>query len=176
MVGETDNTGSPGSGGGRVFFDAVLRPHRSLSPLGFRLLMAASVAGLLVVGLLFWLLGAWPVIGFCGLEFGLLYGAFRLNYRAARAYERLRLSDEGLEISRVRPNGVVARVWRMQPNWLRIDIDNPPEHDSQLTLSSHGRRMVVGSFLAPDERLDLAKALAEALDRRRTAPHPCAAS
>lgn len=176
MAGETENMDSPGSVGGRVFFDAVLRPHRSLSPRGFRLLMAASAAGLLAVGLLFWLSGAWPVIGFCGLEFGLLYGAFRLNYRAARAYERLRLSDDGLEISRVRPNGVVARVWRLQPNWLRIDIDNPPDHDSQLILSSHGRRMVVGSFLAPEERLDLARALAEALDRWRTAPHSCAAS
>lgn len=167
---------SPGSGGGRVFFDAVLHPHRSLSPRGFRLLMAVSALGLFAVGLLFWLLGAWPVIGFCGLEFMLLYGAFRLNYRAALACERLRLSDDGLEISRIRPNGTVARVWRMQPNWLRIDIDDPPEHDSQLILSSHGRRMVVGSFLAPEERLDLAKNLGEALDRWRTAPHPCAAS
>jgi uncharacterized membrane protein len=176
MAGETEYTDSPCSGGGRVFFDAVLQPHRSLSPLGFQLLMAATAVALLAVGLLFWQLGAWPVIGFCGLEFLLLYGAFRLNSRAARAYERLRLSDDGLEISRVRPNGTVSRVWRLQPNWLRIDIDNRPDHDSQLILSSHGQRMVVGSFLAPEERLDLAKALGEALDRWRTAPHPCAAS
>lgn len=138
--------------------------------------MAASAAGLLAVGLLFWLLGAWPVIGLCGLEFLLLYGAFRLNYSDGRACERLRLSDDGLEISRMRPNGAVARVWRMQPNWLRIDIDNPPEHDSQLTLSTHGRRVVVGSFLTPEERLELANALHDALNRWRTAPHPCAAS
>lgn len=176
MAGETENTDSSCSGGGRVFFDAVLQPHRSLSPLGFRLLMAASASGLFAVGLLFWLLGAWPVIGFCGVEFLLLYGAFRLNYRAADACERLRLSDEGLEVSQVRPNGAVARIWRLQPNWLRIDIDDPPKHDSQLTLSSHGRRMVVGSFLTPDERLELANALREALDRWRTAPNPCAAA
>ena len=176
MAGDNGNTDSPGSGGSRVFFDVVLRPHRSLSPYGFRLLMACSITGLIAVGLLFWLLGAWPVVGFCGLEFVLLYGAFQLNYRAARAYERLHLSDDGLEISRVRPNGAVARVWRLQPNWLRIDIDNPPEHGSQLTLSSHGRRTVVGSFLTPDERLELAEALRKALDRWRSAPNPCAAS
>ena len=176
MAGETEYTDSPGSGGGRVFFDAVLHPHRSLSPLGFRLLMAAAASGLLAVGLLFGLLGAWLVIGFCGLEFLLLYGAFQLNNRAACACERLRLSDDGLEISRIRPNGAVARVWRMQPNWLRIDIANPPEHDSQLTLSTHGRRVVVGSFLTPEERLDLANALRDALNRWRAAPHPCAAA
>lgn len=164
----------PERGGGRVFFDAVLQPHRSLSPFGFKLLMMLAAASLFAVGLLFWAIGAWPVIGFCGLEFVLLYGAFRLNYRAARAHERLRLSDEGLELRRVRPNGTLAGVWRVQPNWLRIDIDNPPEHDSQLTLTSHGRRIVVGSFLTPEERLDLARALGKALDRWRNAPHPSA--
>ena len=167
---------SPRSGGGRIFFDAVLHPHRSLSPLGFRLLMAASASGLLAVGILFWLVGAWPVVGFCGLEFMLLYGAFWLNYRTARAYERLRLSDDGLEICRVRPDGAVAGIWRLPPNWLKVDIDNPPEHDSQLTLSTHGRRVVVGSFLTPEERLELAEALNDALNRWRSAPHPCAAA
>lgn len=176
MAGNSEMPNGPEWASGRVFFDAVLHPHRSLSPFGFRLVMMLAAGGLFTVGLLFWLSGAWPVVGFCGLEFVLLYGAFRLNYRAARAYERLRLSDDGLEVSRVRPNGTVAGVWLVQPNWLRIDIDKPPEHDSQLTLSSHGRRIVVGSFLTPEERLDLAEALGEALDRWRTAPHPCAAS
>jgi uncharacterized membrane protein len=174
MVGRVDRADA--LGGGHVFFDAILRPHRSLPPFGFRLLMVFFATSLFAVGMTFWLIGAWPVIGFCGLEFVLLYGAFRLNYRAARAYERLRLSDEGLEVSRVRSNGAVAGVWRLQPAWLQIDIDNPPEHDSQLTLSSHGRRMVVGSFLTPDERLEVAEALRDAVDRWRSAPHPAAAS
>lgn len=158
---------------GRVFFDAVFYPHRSLSPFGFRLLMGFMGAGLMGVGMLFWTIGAWPVAGFCGLDLLLLYGAFHLNYHAARAGERVRLSDEGLEVRRLRPDGTVAQVWRVQPNWLRIDIDNPPEHGSQLTLSSHGRRMVVGSFLTPEERLEVAQALTDALNRWRTAPpHP----
>jgi len=167
---------SPGGADGRIFFDAVLHPHRSLSPLGFKLVMTATAVGLFAVGFLFWAIGATPVIGFCGLEFVLLYGAFKLNYRAARAYERLRLSDDVLEIRRVRPNGTVAGLWRVQPNWLRVDIDNPPEHDSQLVLTSHGKRITVGSFLTPEERLELASALDEALARWRTAPHPCAAN
>lgn len=175
MAGQTEMAENQGSAVERIFFDAILRPHRSLSPFGFRLLMTFAAGGLLAVGSLFWVIGAWPVIGFCGLEFVLLYGGFRLNYRAAQAYERLRLSDEGLEVSRVRPNGAVAGVWCVQPGWLRVDIDNPPEHDSQLTLSSHGRRMIVGSFLTPEERLEVAEALRDALDRWRAAPHPAAA-
>lgn len=157
---------------GRVFFDAVLYPHRSLSPFGFRLLMGFFGLALLAVGVLFWAIGAWPVAGFCGLDLLLLYGAFQMNYHAARACERVRLSDEGLEVRRLRPDGSVAGIWRVQPNWLRIHIDNPPEHDSQLTLSSHGRRFVVGRFLTPEERLEVAQALGEALNRWRREPHP----
>ena len=42
-------------------------------------------------------------------------------------------------------------------------MDDPPDHGSQLILSSHGRSLVVGSFLTPAERLDLARALRHAL-------------
>ena len=44
-------------------------------------------------------------------------------------------------------------------------MDDPPEHESQLTLASHGRRLVVGAFLTPEERLELARALGAALAR-----------
>lgn len=131
---------------------------------------------LFTVGTTFWILGAWPVMGFCGLELVLLYAAFQVNFHSGRAYERLLLNDDGLEVSRMRPDGAVSRVWRLQPAWLHIDIDDPPEHDSQLTLSSHGRRMVVGSFLTPDERLEVAEALRDAVQQWRTAPHPSATS
>lgn len=166
----------PRQGDGRVFFDTVLHPHRSLSPRGFAVVMAASGGGLFAVALLFLLLGAWPVIGFCGLELLLLYVAFRVSFRDARAAERIRLSDAGLEISRLNPDGRVAGTLRMPPNWLRVTIDEPPRHDSPLVLSSHGRNLVVGRFLAADERAELARALRAALDRWRCRPNPCAAS
>ena len=48
----------------RIFFDAILHPHRSLNPFGFKLLMATIAFMLLSIGIVFALLGAWPVIGF----------------------------------------------------------------------------------------------------------------
>lgn len=171
---ETVRDARPGEG--RVFFDAVLHPHRSLSPRGFRILMVFSALGLFVVGLLFFSLGAWPVIGFCGLELLLLYAGFRISYRDGRAAERIRLSDAGLEISRLEPDGAVAAHWNLAPNWLRVDIGRQPDYDGQLILSTHGRRFLVGRFLTPEERLEVAAALRDALDRWRTAPHPCAAA
>ena len=79
--------------GERILFDAVLEPHRSLSPEGFRLLMVCVALGGLGIGTFFLLAGAWPVFGFCGLEVLLFYGLFRLNYRQARLREYVTLTQ-----------------------------------------------------------------------------------
>jgi uncharacterized membrane protein len=153
---------------GPPLFDAVLQPRRSLPPAGFALLM--GIVALVSIGnaVAFLTIGAWPVSGFCGLEMLLFYGLFRLNYRRARTFERVRLTDKALTVERHFHWGEVRR-WSFQPYWLRVNLAEPPETDSPLTLSSHGRSLVVGSFLSPDERLDFARALRRALARQRGA-------
>src|SRR3546814_17814143 len=58
-----------------------------------------------------------------------------------------------------------CRSWSFQPNWLRVSMDDPPRHESQVTLSSHGQAIPGGSFLPPEERLDFAQARGAALER-----------
>ncbi|MEQ1613237.1 MAG: DUF2244 domain-containing protein, partial [Hyphomicrobiaceae bacterium] len=41
-------------------FRAVLTPHRSLGPRGFVILMTALSGINFVVGVAFWMMGAWP--------------------------------------------------------------------------------------------------------------------
>jgi len=154
----------------RVFFDAVLTPHRSLSPAGFWVVMALISGVSFVSGMFFVLKGAWPVTGYFGLDVLLIYFAFRANYRSARLYETVKLTADALVVERVRPSGRRQR-WKFQPYWLRVEMDDPPSHDSQLTLTSHGRCLAIGAFLTPDERLDLAKSLKEALRCCRHAAH-----
>lgn len=149
--------------------DVVVYPHRSLSPTGFLVLMAVLCACSFTVGLIFYLSGAWPVVGFLGLDVLIVYVAFRLNYRAGRAYETVRLTREALEITRVDPAGRGRRI-TLQPYWLAVDMDDPPRHHSRLTLRTHGRRLEIGSFLTPDEKLDLARALRRALEQTRRPP------
>ena len=122
-----------------VAFDAVLTPHRSLGPLGLALLMGFFASLSLAIGIGFAIIGAWPVIGFFGLDVGLLWLAFSLNNRDGRLSEHLRLSARLFTVRRLLPSGRV-REWRFQPYWLRVEMDDPPRHDSQLTLTSHGRR------------------------------------
>jgi uncharacterized membrane protein len=151
---------------GPVFFDATLHPNRSLSPYGFRILMLIAGVSVVVIGVLFVLAGAWPVFGFSGAEFLLLYFAFRLNYRSGRAYERVLLTERRLEVMRFSPKGEVGR-WAFEPTWLQISMDDPPRHDSQLRLSSHGRSLVIGAFLTPAERAEVAEALRQAVAQWR---------
>ncbi len=149
-----------------VLFDAILTPHRSLSPRGFRLLMAGVCGVSFGVGLGFFLMGAWPIVGFFGLDVLLIYGAFKLNFRAARLYETVTVTREHCTVARVSPRGDAQR-WRFQPAWLRVFMADPPDHDSPLTLRGHGRELRIGSFLTPAERLELAKALRAAVNHAR---------
>ncbi len=145
-----------------VLFDAILTPHRSLNGLGFAILMSIVAAVNIGLGVSFVLQGAWPIFGFCGLDVLLFYVMFRLNYRSARMFERIRLLPDELIVERHDSRGR-TESWSFQPYWLRIAIDDPPDHHSRLVLSSHGRSLTIGSFLTATERFDLARALGQAL-------------
>ncbi len=150
-----------------IHFDATLLPHRSLPREGFHALIAVLVAANLVIGLPLFLLGAWPVVGFMGLDIALVAFLFRLNYKSGRLSETLRLTDADLIVTRIDPGGVVEET-RLESAWLRVEMDDPPEHDSRLTLISRGNRLVVGRFLTPEERLEVAIELRAALARMTT--------
>jgi len=150
-----------------VLFDARLSPHTSLPPAGFTVLMAVLCVISFAAGIAFVTMGAWPVFGFFGLDVALLYLAFRINYRHAQRYETVRLTPNRLAIERVSPRGNVER-FEFQPYWLRVMMDDPPQHESRLILRSHGRSLAIGSFLTPVERLEVANALKAALAQIRS--------
>lgn len=148
-------------------FSAVLTPHRSLGPRGFLVFMAAISTISFGTGLMFYLMGAWPVMGFLGLDVLLVYIAFRINFRALRLYETVDLTQDALTVTRVAPNGR-AQSWRFSPYWVRLNLDERVGRTSELSLASHGKRLVFGSFLTDPEREDFAEALKEALQAART--------
>jgi uncharacterized membrane protein len=154
-----------------VFFERVLWPHRSLPPRGFRLLMLGLGLLSVIVGIVFVAAGAWPVCGFFGLDVALLYLAFRLSYRSARQRETLRLADGQFTVERVDIYGA-RRLWRFQPFWLRVVLEERRDESNRLLLASHGKSIVIGDFLAPPVRRDLAATLRDALSRWRAALNP----
>lgn len=163
-----DNASRPDDGA--PIFAARLSPYRSLSPIGFNLLMIAIVAVSFFAGLAFWLMGAWPVVGFFGLDIILIQLAFRLNYRAARAYEEVEVTRDSLTVKKVSASGR-TRQYQFNPYWARLEIDRRPDRlISGLRIASHGKRLEVASFLGPDERESFSAAFSAALVEARTAP------
>jgi uncharacterized membrane protein len=140
----------------------MLTPHRSLGPKGFMVLMSAVCLVSFGTGLLFYMLGAWPVIGFMGLDVALIYIAFRLNYRAARLYETVDLTPAALTVTRVQPSGK-AQVWNFNPYWVRLKLNERIGRSTELSLASHGNRLIFATFLTDLEREDFAQALSAAL-------------
>ena len=160
-------------------FDLVLRPNMSLSPRSFFWLMVFFTAISVIVGGYFWSLGAWPVFGFFGVDVVLLYGAFRLNYRYGKRYETLSMAGEKLVFSQVTPLGT-ARQWEFDPYWVRVTLERfgaQGEDIGALILSSHGKYVSVGAFLAPEERESLAASLQATLVgwRNRLSAQPASA-
>lgn len=145
-----------------ALFRAMLTPHRSLSPRGFLLLMGAVSLVSFVTGLVFFAIGAWPVMGFFGLDVAFIYVAFRLNYRAGRAHERVELTHDRLTITHVSPNGR-STTFTCNPYWARVDIRTSPDGRSDLAVMAQGQVHRFGHVLNHEERREFAEALRRAL-------------
>ena len=169
-----DNSGpAPPSGASPrdpTIFAAVLTPHRSLSPTGFLIFMLVLGGLSFVSGMMFLMAGAWPIFGFFGLDVLLVYWAFRVNYRAAYAYEEVTVTASELRLRKVSHHGQV-REWTLNPLWVRLDRDEHAEFGiERLYLVSHGARLPIGSFLGPEEKASFARALSAALGEARRGP------
>jgi uncharacterized membrane protein len=153
-----------------AIFSALITPHRSLGSTGFVVLMLCIGGLSFVAGMVFLLLGAWPVFGFLGLDVLLIYVAFRANFRAARAYEEVTVTASELTVRKVNQRGGV-REWTLNPLWVRLDrIVHEEFGIERLFLVSRGRRLSIAGFLGPDEKASFARALSSALGEARRGP------
>ncbi|MEO0619141.1 MAG: DUF2244 domain-containing protein [Pseudomonadota bacterium] len=156
----------------RPEFDAVLTANRSLGPRGFLILMAIISVVSFAAGLYFTALGAWPVFGFFGLDALLIYGAFKLNYRAARQHERVTLMGTELVVSEMLASGRV-RTARLPAYWVRVGLEELSQERARLVLRIYGNEYPLGRHLTDDEKRSFAEALSHALAAfRNSRPAP----
>lgn len=158
----------PVSEAGDFRFHALLYPNRSLSRDGFKRVLAVVVGINLLNAFIYFSVGAWPVAFFCGVDIAVVWFAFHLSYVQGRRHERVMLTEDALWISRVLPSGHETR-WKLSPFWAQVSIDRPVKHETQLRIVEKGKTLILGSFLSPNERGDLAEALSRALDDARAA-------
>src|ERR1700721_1096415 len=130
-------------------FSALLTPHRSLKRTGFLVLMGFVSVISFAAGLAFLLMGAWPVLGFFGLDVLAIYWAFRINFRRARASEEISVTPSELRVRRVSHRGHVVE-FVLNPLWVQLDRKVHAEYGiEKLYLLSKGRRVAIASFLGP---------------------------
>jgi uncharacterized membrane protein len=144
-------------------FSARLLPYRSLSQNGFIALMVLIGSSCLASGMMFLAIGAWPVVGFLGLDVFLVWAAFKLNYRAARCFEEIAVWPHDLRIRQISPAGNISEH-SFNPSWTRFFVDR---HDEigivTMGLRGEGRELVFGAFLNPADRESFAAAFSQAL-------------
>ncbi|MEM8800890.1 MAG: DUF2244 domain-containing protein, partial [Pseudomonadota bacterium] len=144
-------------------FSATLRPYRSLSRNGFTILMILFGGTCFLMGVFYTVAGAWPVFAFLGIDVILLFFAFQLNYRSARAFEEIRLFRDELIVRRVSPHGRVQEL-TFNPFWAKLDLSHDDEEKvTRIAIKTRSEEAVIGGFLNPDDKTSFAKAFGQAL-------------
>ena len=149
----------------RPLFAMRLHPHRSLTQRQARMVIGSIGLCGLLTSLPFFLIGAWPVVGFMGIDVLAVYLAFKASARAARAYEDVAVTTLELTVAKVSAAGSRAE-WRFNPNWVRL---RRKDHEDfgllRVDLVSGGRALEVAGFLGPHQKA----AFADRLGRARAA-------
>lgn len=128
------------------------------------MVMGLIVVVNLIIGGLFAAMGAWPIVGFAGLDVLLIWWAFNVNFAEARQLERISILDHEVILERLRENRPPVEC-RFVRRWVRVELDEDTEREliGRLSLVTGQTREVIGDFLSPDERKTLAAALRHAL-------------
>tara|TARA_B100000900_G_scaffold338689_1_gene300947 strand:- start:11 stop:562 length:552 start_codon:yes stop_codon:yes gene_type:complete len=144
----------------------TLWPYRSLSLRGFRILIAVLASLMSVIGLGFYLLGAWPVVGFLGLEIFIVWYAFKWNYRSGQLLETVAITAQQVNITRTDWRGRSKTIC-LNGVWIKAELDKKGKKKCRLYLRQHANKLEIGEFMPPAEKLSLAVALNEAFTRLR---------
>ncbi|MFC7476159.1 DUF2244 domain-containing protein [Dankookia sp. GCM10030260] len=150
-----------------ILFEAICTPARSLGRRGMMIVACGVLAASLTIGGVFTLFGAWPVLGFSGLEAALVLGLMLLHRRwAARSMEVLVLTEGSLTIRRTDAQGR-QQALALDPYWTRLRLEERPGRVSLLLLRQRQRDVEIGKLLGDAQKRDLAAALDAALRRCR---------
>ncbi|MBT5575164.1 MAG: DUF2244 domain-containing protein [Alphaproteobacteria bacterium] len=146
----------------------TLWPYRSLGRRGYLYLMTGFIGLIFILSLLFYTLGAWPVIGFLGIEVGLVWLIFRVNYNSGRNYEQIFITADKTSIEKVSWRGKTHR-FDISSAWIAAKCIKANGQSDKLLLTYHSKQLEIGKFLPPREKFSLAIALNDSFERMRGA-------
>lgn len=140
----------------------VVRPNRALTLWGMLLLFAGLTAVVLIIGIGFTLMGAWPVLPFAGLEMTAVAAVLYRLSRHAEDHDAIVIEGDRVTVTRRRGR----QEWRddFQRYWTKITLERRRGwYPTRLTVGSHGRFVVIAAQVNEQERESLSRTLNEAL-------------
>ena len=141
-------------------WSVTLRPNSSLTREGFIAIMAILVCLNLSAGIMFLSIGAWPIMGFMGLDVLLVWWAFRRNFSYAKRSEHISIAGDVVKLQRFPVAGPIVLL-EFNRRWLKVELefDTAREIVGRLFFAYRGKLIEFGSFLGSDDRQSLAKLL-----------------
>lgn len=140
-----------------------IAPHRSLPPAGFAAFIGITFSLFMVPVLallgrpLLWVMLPFPMAALA-LTWILLRRSYRLKLR-----EDLTITPDMANLTHTGTDGS-RQEWHANPFWVRVELDpNGGPVENYLTLHGGPREVEIGSFLSPEERLELRHQLMNAL-------------
>jgi uncharacterized membrane protein len=130
----------------------VLRPRRAMTKTQFVLVFAVIAAMTWGVAILSYMMGNVFAPAFALLDCLFVAGALRWVWLKSNCFETIELDAEHCTVSR---SGREELAFDAHPYWVRMLLEKAQEAP-RIVLASKGKSCEVGSFLAPDERRDLA--------------------
>jgi uncharacterized membrane protein len=134
----------------------VLRPRRAMTKMQFVGLFAVIAVATWAVALLSYVMGNVFAPAFALLDCVFVAVALRWVWLKSNCYETIELDAEHCTVSR---SGREELAFDAHPYWVRMLLEKAQEAPPEIlrvVLASKGKSCEVGSFLAPDERIDLA--------------------
>ena len=120
-----------------------------------------------IPGVIFFSFGAWPIVGFLGLDVLLIWWAFRTSVTSGKRYEEITLWPDQLELKQVSARGS-EQLLRFSPFVVKLVIDRDyNERTTALHLRTGDGDIEIGAFLNPDDKASFAKVFGTALKKAR---------
>jgi uncharacterized membrane protein len=138
-----------------VLKDWTMKRNCSISPRQFICLYVSLALFSLAIAFMLFLVGAWLVLPFTGIELLAVGIAFAIYARHAVDYERIRLFPNRLVIEQVSAEQLTQ--FEFNPRWVRIEPGATPR--DHIKLVSRGQTIMIGQHLAQYRRTQFATEL-----------------
>lgn len=135
-------------------YSITAKPNCSLAPQQVMAVFGVIASFSLLVAFGFFLVGAWLVFPFAGLELLALAFAFYCVHCHSGDYESITIAGDSLAVEK-RYHKKVSRVV-LHRYWARVVLRGTPGGEQRLWLRSHGKEVEFGRYMNNESRLVLA--------------------